>query len=350
MKEALQRCPILHPPASYFEKILTPQRAAWVEQENWYASDLHVHSFCSGDVLPAPENDPLRLYEEGRRRGLKYITVTDHDTMDAYDRLGWEREGLVPGVEFKILDKQEVGHTIHVNVYLLDKHQFGELDGIARRENSLDRFLAFLQENDLPHVYNHPFWFEEGERPNPEGVIRTAKRFPVLEYNRGRIRSLNLLALALAEEYETGIVASSDSHTAENMGIARTYAKGDTFREYFSRIAEGNAYILPLDMTLPRLVEESNQWIELILGVDQMTYGEQIAAFDMNVKPLDWILRSMAGDGLMSKPWFRRTLRRLLRAGSDAGVIQSFYIRGQDTVASRITRDLGLSGNLLDAA
>jgi len=350
MKEAFHPCSILHPPAEYLDKILTPHRAAQAERDNWHPSDLHVHSFCSGDVLPAPENDPLRLYEEGRKKGLRYITFTDHDTMDAYDRVGWEREGLVPGVEFKILDKEEVGHTIHVNVYLLDKHQFEELKGFAHKDNSLDRFLDFLHENDLPHVYNHPFWFEEGEKPNPEGVIRTARRFPVLEYNRGRIRSLNLLALALAEEYGTGIVACSDSHTAESMGIARTYSKGDTFREYFSRIAEGEAYILPLDMTLPRLVDESNQWIELILSVDQVTDHDHAAAFDMDMRPLDWLLRSMAGDGLMSKPWFRRNLRRLLHAVSNAGIIQSFYIRAQDTTASRITRQLGLSGTILDPA
>jgi hypothetical protein len=81
-----------------------------------------------------------------------------------------------------------------------------------------------------------------------------------------------------------------------------------------------------------------------------MADREQVAAFNMDVKPLDWLIRSMAGDGLMSKPWIRRTLRRLLRALSNPGVIQSFYIRGQDTVASRITRELGLSGTILDAA
>ena len=350
MKEAFHPCPVLHPPAAYLEKVLTPHGAAQAEQENWYASDLHVHSFCSGDVLPAPSNDPSRLYEEARKKRLKYITFTDHDTMDAYDRVGWDREGLVPGVEFRILDKEEVGHTIHVNVYLLDKHQFKELKGYAHMDSRLDRFLDFLNKNDLPHVYNHPFWFEEGEKPNPEGVIRTAKRFPVLEYNRGRIRPLNLLALALAEEYKAGIVACSDSHTAENMGIARTYSKGDTFRDYFSHIAEGDGHILPLDMALPRLVDESNQWIELILGADQMMDREQAAAFATGVRPLDWLLGSIAGDGVMSNPRLRRNLIRLLRWVSNAGIIQSFYIRAQDMTASRITMELGLPGTILDTA
>lgn len=349
MPLAIPPCPVLHPPAVYLEKLLTADQARGLARQGWHAADLHVHSFCSEDVLPAPATDPRNLYKEGKKRGLKYITFTDHDTMDAYDLLGWQREGLVPGVEFKILDRKEVGHTIHVNVYLLDKRQFGELLGMARKDGDLERFLAFLQTNDLPHSYNHPFWFEEGERPNPEAVIRVASRFPVIEYNRGRIRPLNLLALALAEEYRAGIVACSDSHTGETIGIARTYAEGDTFREFFANIQEGNAYILPLDMTLPRLVNEANQWIDLILSVDQMIDEEKVAAFDMGVRPLEWLLHSMATKGLASRPWFKQALGWFLRALSKAGIFQSLYIRSQDSIASRMTKQLGLA-SLLDPA
>ncbi len=349
MTKQIRSGTVLHPPAVYLEKLLTPDRAAQLAGQGWHSADLHVHSFSSDDVLPVPATDPRKLYEEARSRGLQYITFTDHDTMDAYGLVGWEREGLVPGVEFKILDRREVGHTIHVNVYLLDQQQFRKLLDIARKARSLELFLDYLRSHDLPHIFNHPFWFEEGEKPNPEAVIRVAKQFPVIEYNRGRIRPLNLLALALAEEYRAGIVACSDAHTGETMGLARTYAKGDTFREFFNNIRQGNAYILPLDMTLPRLVNEANQWIDLVLSVDQLIDQEQAAAFDMGVRPLEWLLHSMATNGLASRPWFKRNLRRLLRAVSYIGFFQSFYIRSQDSIASRMTRQLGLSA-LLDVA
>jgi hypothetical protein len=218
---------------------------------------------------------------------------------------------------------------------------------MARREGNLEHFLDFLRTNELPHTYNHPFWFEEGERPNPEAVVRVAGRFPAIEYNRGRIRPLNLLALALAEEYRAGIVACSDSHTGETLGLARTYSRGDTFREFFSNIRAGNACILPLDMNLPRLVKESNQWINLILSTDQMIDPEQAAAFDMGVRPLEWLFNVVATQGVAGKPRLKRHLRRLLETVSNAGVIQSFYIRSQGAVASRVTRELGLS-TLLD--
>ena len=30
----------------------------------------------------------------------------------------------------------------------------------------LELLLTYLNDNDLPYTYNHPFWFEFGEQPN----------------------------------------------------------------------------------------------------------------------------------------------------------------------------------------
>src|SRR3974377_1715937 len=82
--------------------------------EGWHRADLHVHTLCSYDVVKAPWLHPEALYRKAREMGLKYVTFTDHDTMRAYDMIGWEREALVPGVEIKIKDPKAVGHTLHV--------------------------------------------------------------------------------------------------------------------------------------------------------------------------------------------------------------------------------------------
>ena len=58
MKKQLPPAPILQPPAVYLEKILTPDLAARLAGQGWHAADLHVHSFCSEDVLPVPATDP----------------------------------------------------------------------------------------------------------------------------------------------------------------------------------------------------------------------------------------------------------------------------------------------------
>ena len=67
--------------------------------QGWQAADLHVHTLHSYDVIPTRHVDPLNLYLKARRRGMTYVAFTDHDTMAAYDQIGWRREGLVPAVE-----------------------------------------------------------------------------------------------------------------------------------------------------------------------------------------------------------------------------------------------------------
>lgn len=74
--------------------------------------DLHTHTNCSdGDYAPA---ELLRL---AKKRGIKTIAITDHDTVDGYDKelflLAKELEiELIPGIEFSTIDK-ESGQKVH---------------------------------------------------------------------------------------------------------------------------------------------------------------------------------------------------------------------------------------------
>ncbi len=176
-------------------------------QEGWQAADLHVHSSCSNDVLPAPEFHPEAIYQKAKKKEFRYIAITDHDTMKAYDIIGWERERLITGVEISFNDPIRVGHTLHINVYQLDKSQFNELKRIAQTDRNIETFIAYLQDQNLPYVYNHPFWFAAKDKPNyraPEDIIEL---FPVVEYNMKRVRKKNMLALWLASKYNKGIMA-----------------------------------------------------------------------------------------------------------------------------------------------
>ncbi|WP_269848629.1 hypothetical protein [Methanosarcina horonobensis] len=73
------------------------------------------------------------------------MTFTDHDTVKAYDLLGWDKEGLVPGVEISIKDPENVGHTLHINVFDLDSEDFGELEAIANQEHDFKNFIRYLR-------------------------------------------------------------------------------------------------------------------------------------------------------------------------------------------------------------
>jgi predicted metal-dependent phosphoesterase TrpH len=234
--------------------VLSIDEAEELKLQGWLAADLHVHTFCSYDVLPAKPLHPEALYYKAKLAGMNYITFTDHDTMQAYDLLDWEREGLVSGVEIKVNDPEMVGHTIHVNVFDLGLDQFLDLGEIAEM-GDLRGFLAYLKRYDLPFVYNHPHWFEPGEMPNFSAIPRLAKLFPVLEYNMRRNEHDNELVMELASKYNRGLVASTDTHLG-TVGKIYTLSRGETFREFFRNIQKGNSYIVVRGLTRKYLAEK----------------------------------------------------------------------------------------------
>jgi predicted metal-dependent phosphoesterase TrpH len=143
-------------------------------------SGSDVHSSCSYDVPPVQTMHPAVLFEKAKSQCLNYVTFTDHDTVKAYDLLGWDKEGSVPGVEISIKDAEHIGHTSHVNVFELDTEEFNELELIVNQEHDFKSFISYLRIHDLPHMYNHPFWFAIGDRPNLWAIPELITQFPVL--------------------------------------------------------------------------------------------------------------------------------------------------------------------------
>ncbi|MCQ1536047.1 PHP domain-containing protein [Methanosarcina sp. KYL-1] len=323
---------------NYTEKLITPERAAeLMEEGGWKRADLHVHTNCSFDVLPAGNLHPEKLYEKALGEGLDFITFTDHDTVEAYEILGWEREKLVTGIEMMVHDPEWAGHTLHVNVFDLDREEFEELREIAEIEHSLKSFVHYLKKNRLPFIYNHPFWFEFHQEPNPSVVPGLAKLFPVLEYNMHEPKLKNELTISIAETLGKGIVATTDSHTGK-FGQVYTLAKGESFREYFRNIEKGRNYIVTEDLTREFLIEEMNTWIDLIF--EKSRKSQEIKTFLTGIKSLDTMVRLSRSALLNCFPGLNRTTMNLLYMISNTGLPASFYLHSEENLAREIEKQI----------
>ncbi|MDY9927501.1 PHP domain-containing protein [Methanosarcina sp.] len=322
---------------NYEEKLIAPERAAELMEEGWKRADLHVHTTCSFDVLPADDLNPESLYKKSLEMGMDFVTFTDHDTMEAYEILGWDREKLVPGVEMTIYDPELAGHTLHVNVFELDREEFSELREIAIIEHNLKSFIGYLKRHKLPFVYNHPFWFEFHRQPNPSAVPKLAKLFPVLEYNMHELKQKNELTIALAERFGKSIVATTDTHSGK-LGQVYTLAKGDSFREYFRNIEKGRNYIVPEDLTRELLIEEMNTWIDLIFEKSQK--NRDIKSYLTGIKSLDAMVKISRSALLNYSPKLNRTAMSLFYMISNTGLPASFYIHSEKSFAKEIEKKI----------
>lgn len=83
-------------------------------EEDFYKNvDLHIHS-CESDGEMLPEE----IIGQAKNRGLKYIAIADHNTVDAYLKTNILNEDIIiPAVEFDCFYK---GVLIHILGYGID--------------------------------------------------------------------------------------------------------------------------------------------------------------------------------------------------------------------------------------
>jgi predicted metal-dependent phosphoesterase TrpH len=325
--------------APHAPRIVDLRAALELKAEGWAAADLHVHTLHSYDVMPTWHVHPLVLYRKARRMGMTFVALTDHDTMDAYDEIGWTREGLVPAVEVKILDPRNVGHTVHINVYTLSRAQFREIRKISQTADDVEKLTSYLKAERLPYTFNHPFWHEPGETPHIGAVFDIAELFPVLEYNMGRISRINQQALRLARAKGKGLVAATDSHIGD-IGRAFSLAPGATFGEFFERISAGRAAIFPADLTLPRLKEETAIRIRRLVDKSGWLHPKDSLELETGHAILDRIVARLARAAGGRPRLSDRALAKVLGAVSSSGIPGSLYVRYQQNLADEIGRFL----------
>ena len=306
-------------------------------QEGWKKIDLHVHTSCSDDVPPVQSMHPAVLFEKARSQGLDFVTFTDHDTVKAYDLLGWDREGLVPGVEISIMDPENIGHTLHVNVFELDSEEFKELELIANQEHDFKSFIHYLRTHDLPHIYNHPFQFAIGDHPNLETVPKLIKQFPVIEYNTRNLKEKNLVTATLARKYRKGLVATTDSHTG-SMGAVYTFAKGETFREYFENVKNGRSYIVVEGGARRHITKEFSSWIELVFSMDRQLREDM--NFTTNVWSFDRVISLFASEKIREFPRINNLAMKFFQNFSRSGLPAYMYMWAEKPLVSRIEKIL----------
>ncbi|WP_094228639.1 PHP domain-containing protein [Methanolobus psychrotolerans] len=317
------------------QKIIQSDKASELLENGWCKADLHVHTSCSYDVPKSKFTYPKNLLKKANLDGLDFVTFTDHDTVSAYDIMGWNIDKLIPGVELSITDMQNVGHTVHINAFEFDKSQYAEIELIVQKEKNIYDLIDYFKSNDIPHIYNHPFWFKPGEKPNIFAVTELAKHFPVIEYNMQDLHKKNLFSMMLAQRYRKGMAVTTDSHTGR-IGRVYTVAKGDTFREYFRNIEKGRSYMMIDEPIWKHITQELNAWIELVFNMENGTSEE--TRYSTGVNTFDKIVSLVGKDRLGKHSLMNMTTLYLAQHISGSGLPVFLYMLSKQPQVSRINR------------
>jgi hypothetical protein len=125
-------------------------------------ADLHVHSKHSSKPsewilrqLSAPESytEPLEIYRLCRERGMSFVTVSDHDSIE-----GALEIAHLPGVFLSseiTVEFPEDGCEIHCLVTGVSEEQHREIQRLRR---NVYEFREYLREQDILHSVAHPLY------------------------------------------------------------------------------------------------------------------------------------------------------------------------------------------------
>lgn len=187
--------------------------------------DLHVHTIHSGMCTVPVLNricrecysDPEEVYETLKRRGMQLVTVTDHDSIDAVERLRRHPDFFLSE---EVSCRTSSGTHLHIGVYGVAERDHIQMQ---RRAADFPSLLAYLRERRLLFSVNHAFSGLTGPRTRAD-FEEFIEAFPAVETRNGQmLPAANRYAEEMALLAGKAVVGGSDAHTLECLG--RTYTE-----------------------------------------------------------------------------------------------------------------------------
>lgn len=235
--------------------------------------DLHCHSTFSNETLrwlPGivyhPFAEPEEVYDQAKARGMDFVTITDHDTIDGCKALV-ERRGnprdFIFGEEVSVTFPDD-GTIVHVNVFDIDEAQHDEIQRL--RDNIYD-FCHYVRSQGKLFVLNHMTWTAQHRVLTPAQIEIMLDLFDVFEgINGARSYAHNAFAWAATQGHRKTLVGGSDSHT-HRVGTTYTVSAGRTRDELLGNILAGRAQPAGAFGTAEKLREDV--WLVLQRNVER---------------------------------------------------------------------------------
>ena len=209
-------------------------------------ADLHCHSTASAESrlgvqralgLPECATPPEEVYELAKRRGMDFVTITDHDTIAGGLEID-DRPGTFLSEELTARFRGEP-QAVHVLCYGITP---GDHEWLQAHAGDIEMCAGYLHDHSVTCALAHPF-YAVAAALTARHRRRLAELFPVWETRNGsRARELNLPAAIYIETHGGTGVGGSDDHAGVDVG--RTFTEtppASTPEELLAHVRAGDA-------------------------------------------------------------------------------------------------------------
>jgi glycosyltransferase involved in cell wall biosynthesis/predicted metal-dependent phosphoesterase TrpH len=201
--------------------------------------DLHCHSTASqlsrlgvqrSLGLPECATPPEEVHDLARRRGMDFVTITDHDTIDGCLELA-DRPDCFVSEELTARFAGEP-QAVHVLCYGITP---GDHEWLQASSGDVEACAAYLHDNGIACALAHPF-FNVAAPLTRRHRRRLAEFFPIWEVRNGsRAPELNMPAVVYIETHGGTGIGGSDDHAGVDIGRTFTEAPAAATPEEFLR-------------------------------------------------------------------------------------------------------------------
>lgn len=230
-------------------------------------ADLHCHSRFSifkyfrrantRDCYNAPED----VYRLAKERGMSFVTLTDHDSIDGALYLlnkypdmrdffiGEEVETYFP----------ETGQRIHVGVWGLDEAQHRE---IQRLRPDIRELVPYLKSQRLVCGVNHLFQNYRMKNVAARYIAELLDMFDIFEVLNGAMASYHnrmvqqLVTTVKEHGRRVSMIGGSDAHTLKHVAKVHTISKGETPGEFLENVRNGDCFAWGEEMRFTELISD----------------------------------------------------------------------------------------------
>ncbi len=184
--------------------------------------DMHCHSTASQVSklgvqralgLPECATPPEEVYALAKRRGMDFVTITDHDTIDGVLEIA-DRPDVFVSEELTAHFRGEP-QAVHVLCYGIDGEDHAWLQAHA---GDVELCAAYLYEREIACALAHPY-YNVGAPLTARHRRRLAELFDVWEVRNGaRARELNQPAATYVATRDCIGIGGSDDHAGVDIG------------------------------------------------------------------------------------------------------------------------------------
>lgn len=190
---------------------------------NSYKADLHVHSSHSNKPtywamrkfsVPESYTSPQYLYKVARERGMDFVTITDHNTINGALEIGHLPNTFISSEITSHFP--ENGCKVHVVVLHISETQFRTT--LELRKNVYE-MVAWLHSEKIAHFMAHPL-YAQNDKLNLEIIEKSLLLFTTFEIKNGcRAHRFNGFTKRLVSSLDESVITRlADKHGLQPYG------------------------------------------------------------------------------------------------------------------------------------